>query len=168
MTLMPDISNILDRDNAISTQLRNVRGIPYRDKFDAHYDFDESDILTTANSMKQLEEIVVNNVDIFLSRGIENIRQWVRKALKVEAGIHPIYSDDYGFEFYSIIGKGIPNEVLEEMLPEFLRKTLTYHPNIIRVENIESNFEGGNLFVTFGLVLDDENVIDENYLWVLV
>ena len=167
MTLMPDISNILDRDNAISTQLRDVRGIPYRDKFDMHYDFDQSDILTTGNNIREVSEIVDTNVDIFLDRGLENIRQWVRKALNVEAGVYPIYTNDYGFEFYSIIGKGIPNEVLEVMLPEFLRKTLVYHPNIIRVENIESNFDSGNLFVNFDLVLDDENIINEDYLWFL-
>ena len=168
MTLMPEVNRILDNNNAVNPVRQRLIKIPYQDKFDADFDFDLYDLISTGNTIiDENGNEQQQNIDISLSRGIRNIKQWVRKVLNVEINVFPIFTNVYGFGLLNIIGKGIPNEVIETMLPNFLSEALTYHPNILSVKNVVSNYENDNLYVTFDMILDDNEVLRENLAWVI-
>ena len=168
MTLMPEVNRILDNNNVVNPVRQRLVKVPYQDKFDADFDFDLYDLISTGNTIvDELGNEQRQNVDISLSQGIRNIKQWVRKVLQVERNVFPIFTNIYGFGMLNIIGKGIPNEVIETMLPDFLDEALTYHPNILSVRNVVTNYENDNLYVVFEIILDDNEVLRESLAWVV-
>ena len=168
MTLMPEINRILDNNNVVNPIRRRLVKIPYQDKFDADFDFELYDLLSTGNTIiDDNDNEQKQNIDVSLSRGLRNIQQWIRKVLQVEKNVFPIFTNVYGFGMLNIIGKGIPTEIIQTMLPDFLDEALTYHPNILSVKNVVSNYENSNLFVTFDITLDDNEVLRENLAWVI-
>ena len=168
MTLIPSVNRVLDTGNAIGSRIFNDAKIPYQNKFDINFDFDISDLISTSNIIVD-ENGSENkqNIDVRLGQGRTNIIYWIAKTLNTEKNVYPIYDDIYGFELFSVIGKNVPNEAIEIMLPEFIDDALTYHPNILRVENIISNYDNGNLFVTFDVILDDQNILRESFSWII-
>ena len=169
MTLIPEIQRILNRDDSINNDrvIRSVRR-PYKDKVDVGYDLVENDFITTGSDIVGVNnEIERVGVDLSFVEGVQAIRQWVHKALKVEAGIYPIYTDRYGFDLIQIIGKEISNEAIQLFLPLFIERTLLYHPHITSVDRVVSTVEGVNLSCSFDLTLDDENIVSEDFTWVI-
>ena len=168
MTLIPSIRDNLERDNALRNARQRVSVLDYTQKVDAMFDFDILDISTKANNiMNEQNENVLAGVDVQLHRGIDNIMNWVRKALQVEPEVYPIYSDRYGFGLIDIFGKGISNDAIHALLPLYLTETLTYHPNIIDVTNVRSRIDGENLFANFIIVLDSQDTYSFDNVWVV-
>ena len=169
MPLAPDIRAIVDTDDVLSSQrARQIRRIPYTQREDLLYDFENSQLATTAS--KRLTSIGIELVggDLIIQKGIGIVRHWIHKMLSTELGAFAIYSDNYGFGLTQIIGTGIPNEVVEAAVPGFISSAVTHHPDIVRVENVKTNVIKGILYCSFSVVLIDENVIEETITWNLI
>ena len=167
MTLSPDIRAFIDREDALLPEfIRRIAPIPYRDKEDIDYDLSNNDLGTRNSNVVGLSnELEPLGVDLRVVRGVESIRRWVHKVLRVEPSVFPIFSTSYGFELLGVIGQDIPVEAIENMLPGFLHRALTYHPNISNVTNVQTYSEKDRLFATFNILLDDENIIEDGFSW---
>lgn len=151
MTLIPDAQDVILRDEQI---FRTSRFRPYRELEDVEFDFQNLELLT------QEENLV-------LAQGIRAIRQWIQKALATESGAFPVYSENYGFDLWALIGRGLPPEAIQEIVPILVEQTLIYHPNIIGIESFSSFIEGDNLYAEWHTILDDEQIIQSSTNWVV-
>lgn len=169
MTMMPDINRILEHNNVVNPVNRRTVKLPYQDKIDMNFDFDKGDMVANGNIVRDdVGNETIHNLDIRRNRGIINIRNWIRKALNTERDVFPVYTNEYGFDLFTIFGKSVPNDIIMLMLPSFIDITLTHHPNIIRVDDVQVNIQEGDVFSTFNVILDDEQTFTEDYAWVLV
>ncbi|MHC1750784.1 MAG: DUF2634 domain-containing protein [Cellulosilyticaceae bacterium] len=86
--------------------------------------------------------------------GIEAIKIWILKALKVERYQYLIYSQDYGVEIENYIGKNYDGGLMACDVATNIEEALKINPYIKGIEEFESTFNEGRLTCKFKVITD--------------
>ena len=93
------------------------------------------------------------DIDIGQIKGIvdgrQAIEQFIRKAIFTPRFVHKIYTDAYGCEVPSMIGKGFSNEFLRSEVKRMITEALIYDSRISKVYNFDIKPNGDEIFVSF-------------------
>ena len=81
--------------------------------------------------------------------GRQAIEQFIRKAIFSPRFVHSIYSDAYGCEIPSLIGKGFSNDFLRSEVKRMITEALIYDSRINKVYNFAIKPNGDEIFVSF-------------------
>lgn len=81
--------------------------------------------------------------------GRQAIEQFIRKAIFTPRFVHSIYSDAYGCEIPSLIGKGFSNDFLRSEVKRMITEALIYDSRINKVYNFDIKPNGDEIFVGF-------------------
>lgn len=87
-------------------------------------------------------------------QGIEAIKIWILKALKVERYQYLVYSHDYGVELEGYIGKSYDNALIQCDLASSIEEALKINPYIKGIEEFESTFKDEVLACKFRAITD--------------
>ncbi len=81
-------------------------------------------------------------------QGKEAVRLWVMTALRTNRYFHGIYTNQFGCELTSLIGKGFSDDVKTSEAPRMVREALLVNPYITSVSDIEVAFSDTTLTIT--------------------
>ncbi|MFK4473677.1 phage baseplate assembly protein W [Paenibacillus sp. RC73] len=90
--------------------------------------------------------------------GREAIRQFILKAILTSRFHFSIYDEDYGCELEDLIGQDVPMELLETEIPRVITEALIYDDRIDDVYGFDITKEADNLFVSFYVDVDGEEM----------
>ncbi|MFK4304370.1 phage baseplate assembly protein W [Paenibacillus sp. RC254] len=90
--------------------------------------------------------------------GREAIRQFILKAILTSRFHFSIYDEDYGCELEDLIGQDVPMELLETEIPRVITEALIYDDRIDDVYGFDITKEADNLFVSFYVDVDGEEI----------
>lgn len=91
--------------------------------------------------------------------GTESLKIWIWKALKTSKFMYPIYSDDYGQEFESLVGKGISKSLAESEAKRLTLECLKENEHILSINNFKADKSNDILKITFTAITDCGEVI---------
>jgi Protein of unknown function (DUF2634). len=86
--------------------------------------------------------------------GTEALKIWIWKALKTSKAVYPIYSDDYGQEFESLVGKGISKSLVESEAKRLTLECLKENEHILSISNFKVEKSNDVLKITFTAITD--------------
>jgi len=107
-------------------------------------------------------EFVIENGDLTLVSGMENLKQWVTKAVSTPRYYHPIYTWQFGNEVNSLMGVSITSIAARSITDLFIKEALLYDRRIKDVVDVETTVEQGKLFVDFKVVTIDNKYLEVN------
>lgn len=81
--------------------------------------------------------------------GIEALKIWIWKALKTNKSEYPIYSENYGNEFESIIGEGLSKSLVESEAKRLTLECLMDNEHILGIKNFNVDKVKDVLSITF-------------------
>ncbi|WP_262384569.1 DUF2634 domain-containing protein [Paenibacillus terrae] len=90
--------------------------------------------------------------------GREAIRQFILKAILTSRFHFTIYDEDYGCELEDLIGQDVPLELLETEIPRVITEALIYDDRVDDVYGFDITKEADNLFVSFYVDVDGEEI----------
>lgn len=90
--------------------------------------------------------------------GREAIRQFILKAILTSRFHFTIYDSDYGCELEDLIGQDVPMELLETEIPRVITEALIYDDRIDDVYGFDITKEASDLFVSFYVEVDGEEI----------
>ncbi|MBV4423249.1 DUF2634 domain-containing protein [Clostridium tyrobutyricum] len=130
MSIMPEVYDVDIPDPQVEVQYEedDIQEVPR----EYAWDFEKNDFL-----LKDGKFIIVE--------GIEAIKIWIWKALHTPKLIYSIYSDTYGHDIESLVGKGFSYDLMETEIKRFVTESLTQ----IKYVNGISDFyisEDGSLY----------------------
>lgn len=79
----------------------------------------------------------------------EALKIWIYKALMTPRYRHLTYTDDFGNEMFSLIGKSIDHEVLLLELKRYVTEALMYNQYIRELSDFEFEIDGSKVTVKF-------------------
>lgn len=96
--------------------------------------------------------------------GRKAMEQFVRKAIVTIRFIHPIYTDAYGCEVRTMIGKGFTDAFLKSEIKRMITEALIYDSRVNKIYDFDIRPKGDEIFVKFSVetvegVLDIEEAI---------
>ncbi|OOM71098.1 hypothetical protein CLPUN_50900 [Clostridium puniceum] len=91
--------------------------------------------------------------------GTEALKIWIWKALKTSKAIYPIYSDSYGQELESLVGKGISKSLAESEAERLTLECLKENEHILSISNFKADKSKDTLKITFTAITDCGEVI---------
>lgn len=94
-------------------------------------------------------EFTLQDGKFIIVEGIEAIKVWVYKALKIAKNRYLIYSDRYGHDLEKLIGRQQNSGLIKSLGQRYLRECLLVNPYIINVKNISADFEKDILKLSF-------------------
>lgn len=77
----------------------------------------------------------------------EALKIWIWKVLQTSKNKWKIYSNNYGNELETLIGKGYSKELVDSEVSRYLEECLLANPYIKSIENINVDFEGSKLTI---------------------
>lgn len=83
-----------------------------------------------------------------LVTGLEAVVSWAQAALRTVRCKHPIFSQDFGCEAESLIGRAWSDAVKNAEAPRMVRDALTASPYITGVEDLSVTFCGNRLEIS--------------------
>lgn len=86
--------------------------------------------------------------------GTEALKIWIWKALKTSKYTSSIYSDAYGHEFESLIGKGLSKSLAESEAKRLTLECLKDNEHILSIKNFSVDKNDDTLSITFTAVTD--------------
>lgn len=95
------------------------------------------------------DEFMLKDGKFIIVEGIEAVKVWVYKALKVAKSRYPIYSDEYGNNLERLIGKQQSSGFVRSQGQRYLRECLLINPYIRDVKNITVEFDNDVLKLSF-------------------
>lgn len=96
-------------------------------------------------------EFILQDGKFVVVTGNEAIKVWAWKALHTERYHYLAYSWDFGHEFESLIGSGLPREAIESECRRFITETLSVNSYINSVSNIEISMDDSIISANFTL-----------------
>ncbi|WP_342537366.1 DUF2634 domain-containing protein [Sporosarcina sp. FSL K6-3508] len=78
---------------------------------------------------------------------LEAVKQFIRKAIITERSKWPIYTDGYGCELPSLLGRDVTDGFLRSEIPRMVREAIEYDDRILSVDNITAHREGDAVFI---------------------
>ncbi|WP_391571919.1 DUF2634 domain-containing protein [Cohnella sp.] len=90
--------------------------------------------------------------------GRDAILQFVDKAIRTARYRFPIYDWDYGCEIEDLIGQDVSVALLESEIPRVIREALIYDDRIDDVGGFTIRREADNLYVSFFVTVNGENI----------
>lgn len=93
--------------------------------------------------------------------GRDAILQFVDKAVRTARYRFPIYDWDYGCEIDDLIGQDVSVALLESEIPRVIREALIYDDRIDDVGGFTIRREADNLYVSFFVTVNGENIPSE-------
>ena len=88
------------------------------------------------------DEMIIVNGNPLILEGNEAIKVWIYKAIKTQRYVYDIYSWDYGCEVNSLLGKGMPKELVKSETARYIEEALIINPYISSISTINVEFEG--------------------------
>ena len=95
------------------------------------------------------DEFALQDGKFIIVEGIEAVKVWVYKALKIAKNRYPIYSNSYGHDLEKLIGRQQNSGLIKSLGQRYLRECLLVNPYIINVKNISADFEDDILKLSF-------------------
>ncbi|EQK39831.1 hypothetical protein C672_3627 [[Clostridium] bifermentans ATCC 638] len=94
---------------------------------------------------------IVENKQFKVVEGIEALKVWIYRALKVERFVYDIYSWDFGSEMHTLRGKNYSQALTNEEVKRYAKEAILINPyiNDVSVESI--SFEGSLLSISLKL-----------------
>ena len=83
--------------------------------------------------------------------GRKAMEQFVRKAITTIRFIHPVYTDAYGCEVRTMIGKGFTDAFLRSEIKRMITEALIYDSRINKVYEFAITPKGDEIFVKFSV-----------------
>lgn len=77
----------------------------------------------------------------------EAIKIWIWKALQTTRNRYLIYSNNYGHDFETIIGKGYNKDLINSELERLIEECLLSNPYITEILEINTDFKGSKLYI---------------------
>lgn len=101
---------------------------------------------------------IVENKMFKTVEGVEALKVWIYRALKVERFVYDIYSWDFGSEMYSLFGKGYSNALTKEEVKRLAKEAVLINPYILDVEIKDISFIDADLTINMKIesVFGDE------------
>lgn len=124
------------------------------------YEEDDVDIESTQEDLPLLKEVAWNfeedkpiinsNGEVEFVAGVEALKIWIYKAIKINRYEHEIYSWDYGCEINELIGESIySREHIELESQRYIEECLLINPYINSISFDEINYNDGIVNATF-------------------
>ncbi len=104
-------------------------------------------------------DFVIDPKDLTLVEGLENLKQWIRKALGTPRYAHPIYTWQFGNEIFDLIGTSLMTSSAKALVNQFVREALLIDPRIKEISNVETSIEEGNLYVSFTVTTVEDSLM---------
>ena len=95
------------------------------------------------------DEFALQDGKFIIVEGIEAVKVWVYKVLKIAKNRYLIYSDSYGNDLEKLIGRQQNSGLIKSLGQRYLRECLLINPYIINVKNISADFEDDILELSF-------------------
>lgn len=109
------------------------------------WDFENNDFL-----LKDGKFIIVE--------GKEALKIWIWKALHTMRMKYSIYSDDYGHDLDSLIGKGFSSGLIESEARRFVWNCIRVNSHITDMQNFSAAYDGDTLTINFTILTDQGEV----------
>jgi hypothetical protein len=123
-SILPTDTTLID--GAISVDTNSTSELPLIKEY--AWDFDKN-------------EFVLKDGKFVVVTGAEAVKIWAWKALHTERYHYLAYSWDFGHEFESLIGSGLPRDAIESECRRFITEALTENSYILSVTNIEISMD---------------------------
>jgi len=127
----------------------------------ASFALEEADVSTPKEYDWDFEknDFKLKDGEFQIVEGIEALKIWIWKALKTSKFKYPIYSDTYGQEFESIIGKGFNKSLIESEAKRLTLECLKENEHILSIKSFEVDRSNDILNITFTALTDCGEVI---------
>jgi hypothetical protein len=120
----------------------------------------DAQVATKATIPKEYAWDFINNKFILengrpvIFEGLEAIKVWILKALRIERFRYLAYTWDYGQEFDTLVGQKFGNEVTKSEVERFLKEELLINPHITNIADVSVTFDESLLGVSFTVITD--------------
>lgn len=91
---------------------------------------------------------IVENKGFKIVEGVEALKVWVYKAIKIDRFQYQIYSWNYGSEVSYLMGMGYTPSLISSELKRYIEEAILINPLIKDIEVSEMNFSEGVLEAT--------------------
>ena len=132
MSILPANTELID--NVISSDSNSSNDIVLIKEY--AWDFDKN-------------EFILQDGKFIVVTGNEAIKVWAWKALHTERYNYMAYSWNFGHEFESLVGSGLPREAIESECKRFITEALSVNQYINNVLNIQINMEDSIISADF-------------------
>lgn len=141
MSILPEFD--VNIDNVINQSIEDssILAIPR----EYAWDYENNDFL-----LKDGKFVIVE--------GKEALKVWMWKALHTVKMRYSIYSDDYGHNLDSLIGKGFSSGLIESDARRIVWECISLNPHITGIENFSTTYDGDTLTVSFTALTDQGEV----------
>ncbi len=111
---------------------------------------------TTATTTAMYREVACDenglplwkNGSPIIVEGAEAVRIWVMTALRTNRYFHGIYTNQFGCELTSLVGKGFDDDIKTSEAPRMVREALLVNPYITSVSDITVEFSDHTMTIT--------------------
>lgn len=110
------------------------------------FDFDKGDFSIVSGNLELLTDV-------------DNLVQWVRKALCTPRYEFPIYTWQFGNELFSLIGTGLMMNVIRSLVQDYITDALIHDSRIIGINDIRVGSDENSLLVDFKLITKQSVVV---------
>lgn len=86
--------------------------------------------------------------------GLEALKVWAMNALLTPRSRYEIFSEDYGSELESLIGRAHTPAYVRCEAKRMIEECLTVHPSIVGIDDFSAEMNGDTLTCDFTLVTD--------------
>ena len=112
-------------------------------------------------------DIIVQDGNFVFVTEVNNLIQWMRKALSTEKGNHPIYNFGHGNELISMIGKGITVDVIEALFETMIADAIGRDNRITSIEKFSVVLENNNATITLQVNTINRDSFSFENSWVI-
>ena len=134
MSIIPEVYDVDIPDSQVEVQYKedDIQEVPR----EYAWDFEKNDFL-----LKDGKFIIVE--------GIEAIKIWIWKALHTPKLIYSIYSDTYGHDIESLVGKGFSYDLMETEIKRFVTESLTQIKYVNGISDFNISEDGSLYDISF-------------------
>lgn len=90
------------------------------------------------------------------------IQQWIRRALTTERLAYSIYPADFGVELTPILNNSLSGPAAIAHIVTTVQEALTYHDRINSVNNVRVTDQGGTIFISAEVKLEQGELLSVN------
>lgn len=112
----------------------------------------------------ELGDFMVSGGSIDTVSGRDNLRMWITKTLATHVDHYIVYNEYYGSLVNNMIAR-LSNEVMEVMVPEFVKSALLGDDRITEVVNFQVTIEEDKMYVSFQVVTFEFDRLNVERIW---
>lgn len=94
---------------------------------------------------------IVENKQFKVVEGLEALKVWIYRALKVERFVYDIYSWNFGSEIHTLRGRNYSQALTNEEVKRYIKESILINPYVLDVNVISVVFEDSLLSVSLKL-----------------